>query len=58
MLTSLRDRIAKRIQEGKSLEEIIASKPTFDFDDGRGMGMPPDDFVKIVYNELTKKSGT
>ncbi len=58
MLTALRDRIAKKIQEGKSLEEIIASKPTSDFDDGRDMGMPPDDFVKILYNELTKKSGT
>ena len=58
MLTVLRDRLAKRIQEGKSLEEIIASKPTSDFDDGRDMGMPPDDFVKILYNELTKKPGT
>lgn len=58
MLKTLRDRIAKKVQDGKTLEETVASKPTSDFDDGRDMGMPPDDFVKIVYNELTKKSET
>lgn len=58
MLMTLRDRIDKQIQEGKSLEEITASKPTSDFDEGRDMGMPPDDFVKIVFEDLTMKSST
>jgi glyoxylase-like metal-dependent hydrolase (beta-lactamase superfamily II) len=58
MLTTLRDRVSEKIREGKSLEETVASKPTSDFDKGRDEGMSPDDFVKIVYNDLTKKSGT
>jgi glyoxylase-like metal-dependent hydrolase (beta-lactamase superfamily II) len=58
MLMTIRDRIAQQIKEGKSLEEITASKPTSDFDEGRTEAMSPDEFVKIVYNDLTKKSGT
>lgn len=58
MLMTIRDRVAQQIKEGKSLEEITASKPTSDFDEGRREAMSPDEFVKIVYNDLTGKSGT
>jgi glyoxylase-like metal-dependent hydrolase (beta-lactamase superfamily II) len=53
MLVALRDRIARQIKEGKSLEEITDAKPTSDFDDGREGAMSPDDFVRIVYEDLT-----
>ena len=54
MLVVLRDRIAQEIEEGKSLEEITAGKPTSDFDEGRDGAMSPDDFVRIVYEDLTQ----
>ena len=57
MLMTVRDRVAQQIKEGKTLEEITASKPTSDFDEGRTAAMSPDEFVKIVYNDLTGKSG-
>jgi cyclase len=54
MLATIRDRIAKLIQEGKTLEEVLASKPTSDFDKDRKAGMPPDLLVKIIYGDLKK----
>ena len=54
MLVILRDRIALKIKEGKSLEEITIEKPTYDFDEGRDMGMSPDEFVRIVYDDLIR----
>jgi glyoxylase-like metal-dependent hydrolase (beta-lactamase superfamily II) len=32
MLAAVRDRIAKLIQEGKTIEQVLAAKPTADFD--------------------------
>ncbi len=53
MLSILRDRIAQQIKEGKSLEEITLAKPTSHFDEGRDDSMSPDEFVRIVYEDLT-----
>lgn len=55
MLVTLRDRIKGQIREGKTLEEILASKPTADFDKDKAQAIPPELFVKIIYNELAKK---
>ncbi len=55
MLVTVRDRIKSQIKEGKTLEEILASKPTADFDNVKAEAMPPEMFVKIVYNDLAKK---
>jgi glyoxylase-like metal-dependent hydrolase (beta-lactamase superfamily II) len=55
MLVTVRDRIAGHIAAGRSLEEILASKPTADFDQGRNSGMPADDFVRIVFNDLSNR---
>ena len=55
MLVTIRDRIKKQIKEGKTLEEVIASKPTADFDKEQSRAIPPEMFVKIVYNDLVKK---
>jgi cyclase len=50
MLAEVRDRVAKLAAEGKSPEEIVAAKPTAEFDAKRGGGfMKPDDWVGLVY---------
>lgn len=55
MLVTLRDRIKDRIREGKTLEEVLASKPTADFDKEKAQAVSPEMFVKIIYDELAKK---
>ncbi len=55
MLVTLRDRVKSQIEEGKTLEEVLASKPTADFDKTQARAMPPDVFVRIIYNDLAKK---
>ncbi len=55
MLVTIRDRIKKQIKEGKTLEEVLASKPTADFDKEKPSAIPPEMFVRIVYNDLVKK---
>ncbi|MEI7637260.1 MAG: MBL fold metallo-hydrolase [Syntrophus sp. (in: bacteria)] len=56
MLVTIRDRIADEIKTGKTLNEVIASKPTRDFDPIWGTGfMKPEQFVKIVYDSLVRK---
>lgn len=50
MLVAIRDRIATAKAQGKSLEEIIAAKPTGSFDDKWGkFVIGPDFFVKLVH---------
>lgn len=55
MLVTVRDRIKSQIKEGKTLEEVLASKPTADFDKKQIKAVPPEMFVKIIYNDLAKK---
>jgi glyoxylase-like metal-dependent hydrolase (beta-lactamase superfamily II) len=55
MLATVRDRIKSQIKEGKTLEEVLASKPTADFDKEEIKAIPPEMFVKIIYNDLAKK---
>jgi glyoxylase-like metal-dependent hydrolase (beta-lactamase superfamily II) len=55
MLVTVRDRIKSQIKEGKTLEEILASKPTSDFDKEQIKAIPPEMFVRIIYNDLAKK---
>jgi hypothetical protein len=55
MLVTVRDRVKSQIKEGKTLEEILASKPTAYFDKVKAEAIPPEMFVKIIYNDLAKK---
>jgi cyclase len=55
MLTAVRDRVAKLIQEGKTLEQVLAAKPTADFDKSMAPRVPAEMFVKIVYGDLTRR---
>jgi len=51
MLVTVRDRIAALVSQGKSLEEVIAAKPTAEFDATWGS---PDHmlFLPVIYAEL------
>ena len=53
MLVTVRERVAKLKQSGKTLEESIAEKPTRDLDEKWGKGSIGNDFfVKLVYITL------
>jgi cyclase len=55
LLTTLRSRMQKLIDEGKSVDEIVAMKPYADYDDSFGGGfMKPEPFMRIVYDSLTR----
>ena len=56
MFAAVRERIAAAIKAGKSEAEVVASKPTRDFDDGRmGGAITPDRFVSLVYTDLSRR---
>jgi cyclase len=56
MFAAVRDRIASAIRAGKTVEQVVASKPTADFDQGRlGGAITPDRFVTLVYTDLSRK---
>lgn len=53
MLAAVSDRIRAMIKEGKTLEQVVAAKPTADFDAVWGKGfLTPAQFVEIVYQSL------
>jgi cyclase len=53
MLATIRDRIKKAIQQGKTQDQVVASKPSADFDAVWGHGfLKPDDFVAMTYAGL------
>lgn len=56
MFIAVRDRVASAIRGGKTLDQVLASKPTADFDQGRlGGAIAPDRFVTLVYQDLSRK---
>src|SRR5262245_10776047 len=56
MFAAVRDRIAAAIKAGKSEAEVVGSKPTRDFDEGRmGGAITPDRFVSLVYTDLSRR---
>ncbi len=58
MLVGVRDRVQPMVQAGRTLEEVLASRPTAAFDARWGSGpVAPDQFVTTVYRSLAK-SGT
>jgi cyclase len=57
MFSAVRDRVAAAIREGKTVEQVVASKPTADYDAGRlGGAITPDRFVALVYTDLARKT--
>ena len=56
MFAAVRDRVATAIRAGKTEDEVVASKPTKDFDEGRmGGAITPDRFVTLVYTDLSRR---
>ncbi len=54
VLATVRDRVHRLIGEGKSRDEVVAAKPTADFDEAWGDGfLKPDAWVGIVYDAMT-----
>jgi cyclase len=57
MFAAVRDRVVNAIRAGKTVEQVVASKPTADFDQGRmGGAITPDRFVTLVYTDLSRKA--
>jgi cyclase len=56
MFHAVRDRVTTSVRAGKTVQEVVASKPTADFDQGRmGGAITPDRFVTLVYQDLSRK---
>lgn len=54
MLTDIRNNVNSLMAEGKTMEEVVAAKPTRDFDQQWGGGfLPPDQFAGLVYMDLS-----
>jgi len=55
MMVTIRDRVVAGIKAGKTVQQIIASKPTAEFDADYNGRTTPEDVVRQVYGEFTKK---
>jgi len=56
MLAAVSANVAGQVKKGKKLEEVVASKPTAQFDAAWGKGfLAPDKFVEMLYGNLKKK---
>jgi hypothetical protein len=56
MLRTVHDRVRTLITSGKSLQEVIAAKPTADFDTRWGHGpVSRDQFVTMVFESVSKE---
>ena len=55
MLAAVSGRVAAQVKQGKKLEEVVASKPTAQYDAKWGKGfLAPDKFVEMLYGNLKK----
>lgn len=55
VITTIRDRISQHISARKTLEEVLAAKPTQEYDADWGTGfINPKRFVEILYKDLSK----
>jgi len=53
MLATIGERIRNQVRSGATLEAVIASKPTADFDDVWGKGfLPPPRFIEMIYKNV------
>ena len=56
MFQTVRDRIAKMIMQGKTLQQAIDAKPTADFNEGRLTGnITPERWVTLIYTDLSRR---
>ena len=58
MIQTVRDRVAKMIREGKTLQQAIDAKPTAEFNEGRlGGNITPERWVTLIYTDLSRRMG-
>jgi glyoxylase-like metal-dependent hydrolase (beta-lactamase superfamily II) len=58
MFQAVRERVAKLIAEGKTLQQAVDAKPTADYDQGRlGGNITPERFTTLVYADLSRRAG-
>ncbi len=58
MLVTIRDRIVRYIRAGRTLEQVVASKPTAEFDaEWAGSFWKPDQWVARAYTDLRRRYG-
>src|SRR5262245_30175862 len=55
MLVTVRDRVARLIAEGKTLEEVVAAKPTAEFD-ATWRGSDNRLFLPVIYTQLSGRN--
>jgi cyclase len=55
LIVAGRDRIAALVKAGRTLEDVLAAKPVEGLYRGGESEVPPDIFVKVVYEDLTGK---
>jgi cyclase len=52
MIVAIRDKVAALVQQGKTVEEVLAAKPTSDFDSIPNASTTSERFVRQLYAEL------
>jgi cyclase len=56
MIVTVRDRVQRMITEGRTESQVLAARPTTDFDAQWGHGrVSPDDFLREIYSALKNK---
>ncbi len=55
ILVTIRDRIKPMVEADKTLEAVIATRPTREFDQQWGQGfLKPDNFTRLLYTSLKR----
>ena len=55
MLSTVSDRVRRLMKEGKTLEEVVATRPTAEFDEVWSKGfLPPAKFIEMLWKNLRK----
>ncbi|MEE4352350.1 MAG: MBL fold metallo-hydrolase [Desulfatiglans sp.] len=56
MLTAIRDNVGRLMQQGNTMDKVVAAQPTKEFDGKWGKGfLKPDQFAGLVYMDLSPK---
>jgi glyoxylase-like metal-dependent hydrolase (beta-lactamase superfamily II) len=57
MLVAIGRKVREDVEAGKSIDEVLATHPTADFDDRYGKGgMNPERFIRLLYRDLSATS--
>jgi glyoxylase-like metal-dependent hydrolase (beta-lactamase superfamily II) len=55
MLVAVRDRVAALIRQGRTLDQAVAAKPTADLDAAWSGALSPEQFVTLVFMDLSRR---